>query len=65
MGKEYTEAQAKATAKYMEGRKTIRVVVTDDEHATIKAHAKRFDNNSMNAFIKRAISETMERDKGE
>ena len=65
MGKEYTEAQKAATAKYMEGRKTIRVVVTDEEHNIIKKHAEQFDGNSMNAFIKRAITETMERDKGE
>ena len=65
MGKEYTEAQKAATANYMKGRKTIRVVVTDNEHSIIKAHAEKYDNNSMNAFIKRAISETMQRDKGE
>ena len=28
----------------------------------IKAHADKYDNGSMNAFINRAIDETMERD---
>ena len=65
MGKEYTEAQKRATDKYMQDKKTLRVVVTEERKIIIEAHAKKYDKGSMNAFINRAINETMERDKGE
>lgn len=64
MGKGYTKAQAKATAKYMEGRKTIRVVVTDDEHAAIKAYSEKH-GESMNAFIKNLVMKTIKYKKPE
>jgi predicted HicB family RNase H-like nuclease len=63
MGREYTKAQKQATDRYMQGRKTLRVVVTEEEHKQIMKHAEAHDNGSMNAFVKRAISEQMERDK--
>ena len=63
MGAKYTEAQKKATKEYMENRHTLRVVVTNEEKKMIQNHAAQFGNGSMNAFIKRAIMETMERDK--
>ena len=54
MGKEYTEAQKRATDKYMEGRKTIRLVVTDAEHEQIKARAASL-KMSMSNYIKELI----------
>lgn len=64
MGKEYTEAQKRATAEYMKNKHTFRVVVTKEREKQIKEHAEA-NGESVNGFIKRAISETMERDKGE
>ena len=45
----------------------ITIVVKKGEKEKIKAHAEKHDGGSVNAFIQRAISETMERDqsKGE
>ena len=62
MGSEYTKAQKNATDRYMKNRHTLRVVVTDEEKEVIQKHASKTDG-SMNAFIKRAIAETMLRDK--
>lgn len=62
MAKKYYKSQEKATAKYMENRHTFRVVVTNDRRDIIKAHAERFDNGSVNAFINRAIDYMMEID---
>lgn len=61
MGREYTEAQKRATSKYMEDKHTFRVVVTKEQEEQIKAHAKAH-GESVNEFIKRAINETMEID---
>lgn len=58
MGKEYTEAQKRATSKYMEDRHTFRVVVTKEQEAQIKAHAKAL-GESVNAYINRLIEEDM------
>lgn len=63
MGSKYTEAQKNATKEYMKDKHTLRVVVTNEDCERIREHAANFDNGSMNAFIKRAINETMERDK--
>ena len=41
----------------------ITIVVKKGEKEVIKAHAEKFDGGSVNAFIQRAISETMARDK--
>ena len=49
-----TEAQKKAQRKYMENVATIEI---------IQAHAEAH-SESVNGFINRAISETMERDNG-
>ena len=65
MGAKYTEAQKKATGEYMKTRHTLRVVVTNEEKEQIQNHALQYDNGSMNAFIKRSIKETIERDKVE
>jgi hypothetical protein len=41
----------------------INLNVPKGEKAIIKAHADQFDGGSINGFIKRAIKETMQRDK--
>lgn len=58
-----TEAQKKAQRKYMENVATIQIRTTADQRDTIKAHAEA-RGESVNGFINRAISETMERDGG-
>ena len=40
----------------------ITIVVKKGEKEKIKAHAETHDGGSVNAFIQRAIAETMERD---
>ena len=58
----YTEAQARASAKYLSEKvEDIRIRVPKGQKAVIKAHAEKLDE-SMNQFVIRAISETMERD---
>ena len=41
----------------------INLTVQKGERKTIKAHADEFDGGSANAFIQRAIRETMQRDR--
>ena len=50
MGREYTEAQKKATAKFMEDKHTIRVVVTKSKAEEYKAKAKS-EGKSLNQYI--------------
>ena len=58
----YTEAQARASAKYLSEKvEDIRIRVPIGQKAVIKAHAEKLDE-SMNQFVTRAITETMERD---
>ena len=59
--KEKTEAQKRAQRKYMESIATIQVRTTEDRRERIKAHAES-RGESVNAFINRAIDETMERE---
>lgn len=60
----YTEAQAKAAKKYLtETVEDVRIRVPKGQKAVIKAHAES-QGESMNAFVIRAIDETMERDTG-
>ena len=40
----------------------INLTVPKGQKDVIKAHAERFDHGSVNAFIQRAISETIRRD---
>ena len=40
----------------------INLTVKKGEKERIKAHADRYDNGSVNAFIQRAIAEAMARD---
>ena len=55
-------AQRKATDKYLEKFEELRARVPKGQKDTIKAHADSM-GESVNAFIGRAIIETMERDK--
>lgn len=59
-----SKAQQRAVNKYMkENYDEIKVRVEKGRKDTIKAHAEAH-SESVNGFINRAISETMERDKG-
>ena len=60
--KGFTPAQAKAHKKYMEGFVEFRARVSYAERDSIQAHATA-RGESVNGFIKRAISEAMERDR--
>ena len=59
--KGYTEARARAHKKYMKNFVEIKVRVTPEEREQIKAHAAA-RGESVNTFINRAITETMEHD---
>lgn len=60
-----SKAQQKAVTKYMrENYDEIKVRVEKGRRDTIKAHAEA-RGESVNGFINRAISETMERDGGD
>lgn len=60
----YTDARKKANKRYMENFVEIKIRTTPEHRETIKAHASD-SKESMNAFVIRAIDETMERDKNE
>lgn len=60
MGKASTRAQNKYIAKAYD---RINLTVPKGQKEEIKAHADLFDGGSVNGFINRAISETIERDK--
>lgn len=58
----YTPAQKKAAEKYLkESVEDIRIRVPKGKKAIVKAHAEQ-QGESMNQFVIRAITETMERD---
>ena len=59
--KKVSAAQRKATEKYLEKFDEMRVRVPSGDKAKIKAHAEA-QGESLNGFIIRAMSETMERD---
>ncbi len=64
MGGKYTDSQKKATNKYLaEKVEEMKVRVPKGMKEVIKSHADQFDGGSLNAFIQRAMQETMERDK--
>lgn len=60
--KGFTEAQAKAHKKYMEGVATIQIRTDANRREAIRNHAAS-NGESLNQFVNRAIDETMERDK--
>ena len=66
MGGKYTDSQKKATNKYLaEKVDEIKLRVPKGEKEKIKAHSEKHDNGSVNGFIVRAITETMQRDENE
>ena len=60
--KGFTEAQAKAHKKYMEGVATIQIRTDAERREEIRNHAAS-NGESLNQFVNRAIDETMKRDK--
>ena len=58
-----SEAQKKASVKYLEKLDEVRIRMPKGRKATIQANAE-VRGESVNGFINRAISETMERDGG-
>ncbi len=59
-----SKAQQKAVNKYMAANyDRINLTVEKGKRDLIKDHAAKTDGGSVNAFINRAIDETMERDK--
>ena len=60
---EKTEAQKKAQQKYMERFAVARVRMERERYDAVQAHAEA-RSESVNGFINRAITETMERDHG-
>lgn len=60
MGKTSSTVKDRYNAKAYD---EIKVRVEKGQKEEIKAHADQFDDGSVNGFIKRAIAETMERDK--
>ena len=60
---EKTGAQKKAQKTYMEKFVRVEIRMTPEQRAIVQAHAEDY-GESVNGFIGRAISETMERDGG-
>ena len=60
---EKTEAQKRAQKAYMEKFVRVEFRTTSEKRSIIQAHAEAH-GESVNGFINRAISETMERDNG-
>ncbi len=61
---EKTEAQKRAQKKYMDKFTLINVRVTPEKKQIIQDHANK-TGEKVNAFINRAIDETIERDETE
>lgn len=59
----FTPAQAEANKRYMEKFVEVKTRMTPEKRELVKAHAE-VQGESTNAFINRAIDETMERDNG-
>lgn len=57
-----TEAQLRASKKYHQKYEYLQARVTSAEKETVTAHAEAM-GESLNAFMRRAFTETMERDK--
>lgn len=60
----FTDAQARANKKYLAKLAEIKVRMAPEKRETIQAHASA-RGESVNAFINRAIDETMEREGSE
>ena len=61
MGAKYTEAQARASAEYLKKMDEIRVRMPKGRKELFQEHAKK-NGESLNAFVLRAIEETMRRE---
>ena len=62
--KRYSQAQNRATQRYIrENLEEIKLRFKKGKKDIIRKHAEIYDQGSMNAFINRAIDETMQRDK--
>ena len=57
-----TEAQLRASKKYHQKYEYLQARVTPEEKEAVTAHAEAM-GESLNAFMRRAFAETMERDK--
>ena len=57
-----SNSQRKATEKYLEGLDEFKIRLPKGYKETIKKHAEE-RGESMNAFFKRAVEETIRRDK--
>lgn len=57
----FTEAQARAHKKYIAQFVEVKVRMTPERRETIRTHAEQ-KGESLNAFINRAIDETIERE---
>lgn len=58
----FTEAQARAHKKYIARFVEVKIRMEAERREVIRAHAEA-QGESVNGFINRAITETMERDK--
>lgn len=56
-----SEAQLKAAKKYQQKFDKVQIRVPHEEKDIIDAHASKM-GESVNAFVRRAIAETMDRD---
>ena len=61
MGSSYTASQRKAAEKYLSTLDEIKLLLPKGQKDIIRAHAES-RGESVNAFIQRAIAETMARD---
>ena len=57
-----TDAQVRATKKYREKFEFLQTRLPAEEKAIVTAHAEAM-GESLNSFVRRAIAETIERDK--
>lgn len=57
-----SESRLKANKKYLSQFSDVKIRLKPDEHKAVQEHANQ-TSESVAAFIKRAINETMERDK--
>ena len=60
-----SEARKRANDEYLKTQDEIKVRVPKGKKAEIKSHADKYDNGSVNGFIKRANDNQMERDNAE
>ena len=56
-----SEARLKANKKYLSQFSDVKIRLKPEEHKTVQDHAKK-TGESVAAFIKRAINETIDRD---